>query len=281
MPAENTIEDEYFAAFDEAAQEGEKGQEEAVVEEPEAVVDEAVEETQSEVVEEVEEDPLTGMSEEHRALFDDLQNKNKTLTHQYSSTNGRVSALQKKLNELTSRESAPAPTDPAEEETPPELAALKEEYPEIAGGIDALFDKRARTLKAEMDATKKALDEKLNPIQQQIARSEEERESASLLAAHPDIAEVVNSPEWSDWLANQPQAVIEMAESDVASEASYVLTSFKNAQAPQDRVPVIAKQKQRRDKQLEQATGIPTKSQSAASGEIPKDDYYAAFDAFE
>ena len=163
----------------------------------------------------------------------------------------------------------------APEESPPELAEFKNDYPDIYQGVEKYIQtelaRREEALRAEMQ-------QQIAPVNQVFAAQQEAAEMAALEAAHPDWQQVATDNAFQEWLAAQPLPVQQMANSDYASEVSYVLDSFKTQAQPQQPQPQPAAQgiAKKRAKQLEQSTGVSSRA-SASVSPLAEDDYSSAF----
>lgn len=288
-------EKEFSEAFAEFAT-GERKEEEPAVEfekDGEPVEDVAEEPSADEQTDEGEEAPVEEVDEAEGEAADEdvdwaerarqLEQEIEQWKHKFYSDAGRVGALQRKINELEAalqsrsleQPQAKAAADDNGDELPPELAEFKEDYPDIYQAMQKLMDAE---MQRRIAAVEQEVQQSLAPVQQVITQQTVAAEIAALEAQHPDWQEVAVSPEFSEWLSSQPQSVQQMAASDYASDVSFVLSAFKTqtrAQQPQER-PAASGIAEKRKRQLESATSVPSRG-SSSSTPLADDDYDAAF----
>jgi hypothetical protein len=231
--------------------------------------------TESEAVPETENDPLAGFNENQRKIVEELKRKADEAEHTAKSQIGRVSALTRKLNELSQAKSqvsnqpdaAPLPGDPDWEQ-------FKADFPEMSNAVE----KRLASIE-------KSLTERVGQVAQPIHQMQREQflrsQFAALEAAHPDYQSVAGSNEFRSWLATQPPQVQQMIGSEDAAEASWLLSTYKSlaVKTPQGPSDVVAL-REKRKAQLQQSAGVPAKGSSNQSIGGAPDDYEAAFQFF-
>lgn len=211
-----------------------------------------------------------------------LERERADLEHKYTSNAGRIAAYQRQVAELQQQIQSVHQSASGRQEAREELAQeindsswdeLQADFPEIARAIDARFQK--------LDAIEQRLsgfEKKIQPIEQQALQARLAGEFAALEAAHPDYREVVQSPDFADWIETQPAPVKQLMHSDAASDAAYLLETFK---AMTGRIteprhgsnPLQAARNQR----LQNAISVP--SRRAVRRELPEDDFEAAWAA--
>ncbi len=172
---------------------------------------------------------------EQRAAFEAAQ-------HENSSNRERVQAQNRKISDLLSQPGAAQPAAPVSkpattEEGDPvaneEWEKFEEEYPEVAGPISKRYGNELAELKAE-NAKLRGEVSGINHIQRQEAIDTEE---AVLLDRHPDWKAETSTPEFSEWLPNQPRYVQDgfQRNGDTISdgdEAASLMDLFKADMAP-------------------------------------------------
>jgi len=272
------IVDDFDSAFDEFADEG-------VVSSAELAPEEITEETEvvaEEVTEEAppEQDIWAEADEGLKSEYDKLRDNNDKLSHQAKSNAGRIGALQRKLNEFQASSPAggvqPSATEVAEAmKTPEAWASFNEEYPDIHDAIES-------RLEVERSQNQETMNRALQPLR----AAEEERhvngQYAALEAAHTDWKDVVKSGAFVDWLQQQPNAIQQLSNSNDAFEASKLIDYYKMSQPREEAATTstVTSIQQKRAKQLEDSTGVKSKSGPGATGVIPPDDFDAAFEMF-
>lgn len=176
------------------------------------------------------------------------------LNHGWNSDRGRLSALTKKLEQLEAHkpeQSLPASAAGMDDD---ELAQFAEDFPEHAAAVERLVQRRLA------DATK-TLDERLAQLAQPIQALEQDRAAAvvaqqqqALLTVHPDAYEVAASPQFAQWLSQQPPQVQQIYnDSDSAQDNIWLLSQFKTAQQQ------ATKQRQQQSQKLADMTRLPAK----------------------
>jgi hypothetical protein len=236
-------------------------------------------------------DPYDGMSPEQRSYWERKEASER-------SNRGRVGALTKKLNAVTIGTPAPKAPERTEEQggqaseggegeggdtvsdLDKRLQAVTDEYGDVVGPVVELL-KEVRTkidtlekgpaLKAEIDADAEVLTEAYGELEK----------------VHPDYATIAADQNFNAWLGDQPQKVIDLANSFDPREVSLVLTLFKTersaATAPQSGQSSETgttdgtATDDRRKRQLEGSRQVPGKGQPAVAG-VP-DDFSSAFKA--
>ena len=232
--------------------------------------------TESEAVPETGNDPLAGLNESQRKFVEELQRKAEEAEHTAKSQIGRVSALTRKLNELGQSkpqesnrlDAAPLPGDPDWEQ-------FKDDFPGMATAVEK-----------RLAAIEKSLTERVGQVAQPIHQMQREQfmrsQFAALEAAHPDYQTVAGSNEFRSWLATQPSQVQQLITSEDASEASWLLSTYKSlagSPTPQGQSDVVAL-REKRKAQLQQSAGVPAKGSGNQSIGGAPDDYEAAFQFF-
>jgi len=174
-----------------------------------------------------EEEILKSLDPKVRALFEKTKSEAANWQHRYKSDEGRVSALQKKINKLEEQTKAPAiaPADLVKafkdkeswkefSDTNPEIAAP------IAEFMEGLADSVTSSLQEQKDIAK-SLKEK--------ADVDADLEAEDLLETeHPGWKETVMTEDFKDWLAKQPASTFEIVNDGTAEESVAVITNFKN-----------------------------------------------------
>ena len=268
---EETV-DEFDAAFDEITNPVEDKTEEPQEEPQEEAQEEAQEEPQEEAQEEVVE------PDQETPSLDVLQKERDELLQYRRSNEGRVSALQQKINQLERQQPQPQ-TPPPANVAPEKWGEFEEEYPEIAQAINARMGAMQQTIAQQMDGR---IGQAVQPLQQSEHQRFLQSQYAALEAAHPDWQETVRSESFREWLSVQPQAVQGFMNSEDASDASYLLDTYKHSQPQQPEVtpdPKVAEIQAQREKKLKDSQGIKSRPTPGATGGLP-DDFDSAFDAF-
>lgn len=273
-----TEHDEFEAAFNAAVEQD--GSEE--IEDQQETEEETEEETEQETEEEEAEEETEEEAEEEIDV-EALKRERDDYRQKFQSNNGRISAYQRQLAELQESNAhlasqvAKAVDDTGSKSEAREQIAeniansswqeLAEDMPDVAAAID-------KRLAEVVDQRLSTINQKLDPISQNLQQQTIEREKAALTSRHSDWVEVVNSSEFSDWLGQQPEAVQELSASTSAADAAYLLDTFK-LQNPTE--PTGSNNQTRNRNRLKQSIAAPSKR--IARKAAPMDDFDAAFDA--
>lgn len=184
---------------------------------------------------------------EQRAAHEAAQAQIAKLEQAERSNRGRLSALQRQLNDLQRKPPA-APSsedgkgaaggeegDPGEQADSDFLAskdweAFKEEYPEVAGPMEKVVG----TLQSHI----KRQEKELSAIGQERRQSALEEQASVLIETHPDWQEVTAEEGFVEWLDSQPRHIREAAMRNAedivdAEEAADVVGRFKEYRAAQ------------------------------------------------
>ena len=216
---------------------------------------------------------------------DKIQQERDSLLQYKRSNEGRVSALQQKINSLEQQLVAPPkPTEPPPantDVTPEQWSNFEEEYPEIAKAINA----RMTTMEQSVSRT---VEGQIGQVVQPLQNAERERflqsQVAALDAAYPDWQEIVRSEPFTQWLSAQPTAVQKFMESEDARDASFLLDTYEHSKPQPNRElaaadPKVAEIQAQREKKLKESQGIKSRPTPGATGGMP-DDFDSAFDHF-
>lgn len=180
---------------------------------------------------------------EQRAAFEAAQAQLKKLEQAERSNRGRLSALQRQINELTLSGKKPDAASSAakgakqdEDQGDGFLAsaewkAFQEEYPEVAGPMAKVIG----ALQAELTTAKK----ELSAIGSERRQSALEEQAQLLSEAHPDWTDVTADKGFVDWLNSQPRHIREAAARNAneivdAEEAADVVGRYKAFRAEQN-----------------------------------------------
>jgi len=225
-------------------------------------------------------DVWAGASDEQRKAFNEAKSEASNWAHKYKSDEGRVSALQRQINELAqAKEESEAKT--VQPPSGDKWREIDEDYPEIAGGINERIEAERARHQADLNAMREQFNSMLNPIVEQQKQRETQAELDALASQHPDWQDVAQSQEFTGWLNEQPASVQSLYGSNSAKDAGYLIKTYKSdkgiaakAARPELNPAVQAK----REKQLQESTGISGRKTSARA--IPKDDFDGSFDYY-
>jgi hypothetical protein len=281
----STQEDDFESAFDEFAKETEPAEAPVEPAEPaEAPVEPAAPAEPAEPYE----DPAPAEAPD----INTLRAERDRYLHQVRSNEGRVSAMQRRINELSQavqqREAAlqqlhtrgpqGAVSAPPGDMSQADWQKFREDFPEVAQAVDAhvshvvsnAVSQHLGSIKAEIEPIRQAEHERF--LQSQFA---------ALEAAHPDWRDVVQNDDFREWLRIQPSAVQQYMESEDAGEASWLVSQYKLA-ATTRRIDPSAQQAEAirasRNQRLVSSQSVP--GRRVAERPLPEDDFDAAFQAY-
>ena len=218
------------------------------------------------------EDPLVKI-ERLQAERDALKLERDDFQHKFQSSNGRISALQKKINAVE-KPAEPKPLTPEEEEEQAKLTEALNLYPE--------FEVIAKSIEKKADKRISEVEQKFIPIEQSEVERYISSQVAELDKDIPDWKETVNSDAWDKWLMDQPEPMQQLAESESAKDYKYLFKLFRvdnpvDTEAV-DKAARAAELTASRQQKL--AASVTVKSKGASKTELPPDDYGDAFDYY-
>ena len=244
-------------------------------------------------------DPYAGLPPEAVERIKAAEAERDELRHQVSSGNGRVSALQRKLNDLerqiqqaSAAQSAAGNDAPSEQqiaeamETPEKWEDFKDEYPEIADAIDS-------RLAAALNQHQSQLDQRLAPVIETVHEQKVLTGYEELEQIHPGWRDRVATDDFQSWLEQQPEAVQAWADSDDVNEASsligyydqYLLATGRDIPTPTSTdsgggEKPAATLEERRAQQLEDGQTLPSTGAGVTTdGPETGDEFSRAFQA--
>ena len=258
-----------------------------VVEDSEESTEDISEESPEEVAEEIAAIEKDLQEEAVEPIDSDLIKQERDELLQYKRSNeGRVSALQQKINQIQHQRAIPVQTHkPPADITPEKWTEFEGEYPEIAQAMNARMGAMEEQFAHKME---QQVGQAVEPLQHAERQRFFQVQYAALDAAHSDWKEVVQSEPFTNWLSVQPKAVQQMKTSEDAVDASSLISYYKSSQmpaateaAPQSEAQSeVADIQAKRQQQLQGATNIPARRSSGGNNAIPEDDYDAAFAAY-
>ncbi|MCW7556492.1 hypothetical protein NX722_28420 [Endozoicomonas gorgoniicola] len=234
-------------------------------------------------------------ADDTEAVTDDWEQK-------YKSVNGRVHAYQRQAEDskrqLSSaqeeiaglrRQLEAANTQKPDGKRQPQHNAADTSVTDV-NGLDLEevkdYSPEAHSALVQQQSTINQLQEELNALKQQSHTTEQAQQQrvtddhiAAINAAHPDVSEVVNAPEFASWMDNQPNAVRRINETGSTEDVIWMLDQFKasrTAEAASKKAKVI---QNKRNQRLKDAATIPAKTQST-NRDDGLSDFGSAFNHF-
>lgn len=292
-PTEEENQDEFEAAFNEHA----STREEDPVEED--IKAELEEDPAEEAAVEAEEDPYKGWPPEAVETIKAEQEARKQLEHRAQSDSGRIGALQRKLNSVTSEietiRNSSAKAQPSDQQVAEAMAGsdkdwdeFASDYPEIAGAIDRRFEnERQQTTK-----TITPIVEKMQHEAEVEAQTDLESRYEAVSQTFPTWQNAVKESTFNEFMADQPPGIQALANSDDPRDASELIGKYdayrvangmETLKAVPDKSGDTEKANQlaqRRAQQLEDGATIPSRSARVDPSAESGDDFEAAFNAY-
>lgn len=284
-------EESWEAAFDEAVAGGEKEPEPDEQEEDQGEPDQEESESGDEPDQESEGDEekpepkltLEQRLEKAEADRDKYLKERDQYLHQFQSNSGRITAYQRQIQTLESQVEGKGRQKGESQEDAQERVAkemndsswdeLQEEFPEVAKALEKRLEQRVGQV---VEERLNGFTKELQPIRDRLQQQDKQAELSALEADFPDWQETVNTAEYLEWIAQQPEPVRQLEQSPRAADAAYLLRSFKRDAAPEPASPNAGIQEQRR-KQLQNSV-LPSSKRSVKK-EIADDDFDSAWDA--
>lgn len=223
-----------------------------------------------------------------------LESENERLRHSDASQRGRLGAYQRQINELQRAQQEQKAAKPTNEDGKPqsddqqktEMAEsmgvddweeFKEDFPDMARAFEARL-KADQQKQAQLERRVEELQSAVQPIQEQAHQQHLQSEFARLEARHENWREVVNAPQFREWLQSQNPGIQQLAESDSADDASALLDFFKGSAGAGDADNDRASQHDKRQSRLANAQTVSRRG-AAQKGGAPED-FDAAFEHY-
>ena len=121
-----------------------------------------------------------------------------------------------------------------DEDTQKKISRLKEDYPDLADSIEAMFQTK---ISEHSNQLRELFDKEYSPIRQKMEEESRQSEVNRLEQAAQDIfrtdqtgvnyRDVVASPDFQTWLEQQDQSIKQLANSDRAAEVISVLKNYE------------------------------------------------------
>lgn len=257
----------------------------------ELIEDEAEEEPEAEAESKAEAEPAPTVdiwadaTDEQRTAMEAVRRERAEIEHRYKSDEGRVSALQRKINDLEAiQHQAPvvapvvAPAQPPVSEEG--IDSFREDYPDIANAVDKMVQSKMTTEREGFSQAMNQMQQQMKQAIQPFQESEQKRfidtQMQELESTHPDWRDVAQSTDFIEWLNVQPDPVRAMFTSDSAQDASYLVGSFKQTQPVVQEEQAVESSSNNRQA-LKQAVAPRSRRTAPVTNSIPED-YEAAFD---
>lgn len=220
-------------------------------------------------------------TDEQRTAMEAVRRERAEIEHRYKSDEGRVSALQRKINDLEAiQHQAPvvAPAQPPVSEEG--IDSFREDYPDIANAVDKMVQSKMTTEREGFSQAMNQMQQQMKQAIQPFQESEQKRfidtQMQELESTHPDWRDVAQSTDFIEWLNVQPDPVRAMFTSDSARDASYLVGSFKQTQPVVQEEQAVESSSNNRQA-LKQAVAPRSRRTAPVTNSIPED-YEAAFD---
>ena len=137
-----------------------------------------------------EEDDLGAEEKNFKKRYGDLRRHSQKKEEEF---NAKIAALEARLDKATKQELVLPKTDE-------ELEAWAKEYPDVAGIIETIADKKAK-------ASASALEERMAEFEELKIDAQREKAEAELVKMHPDFIEIRQDDTFHNWAKDQPKWV--------------------------------------------------------------------------
>jgi hypothetical protein len=185
-------------------------------------------------------DPLAGLPEEVRIALGkitDLETANAQLLHHVKTAEGRVAAMQREFQQARQATTAVNADDApsqgaiaAAAKNPEKWEQLKQDFPEWAGAMEEYVGAKLSGMQSGVQAM-----QVVDYVQEQLAAERAQMkaaiEEARVEGKYEDWRDTVNSPDFAQWYAIQPDDVKALAESSTARDAIKMLDMFHTVRA--------------------------------------------------
>lgn len=245
-------------------------------------------------------DEFEGWPQEAKDRYQSQLDQNTQLQHRLDSDSGRVRAFQNKVDGLEDQIKTIQAGGKGDQPTTEEIAdamkggdedwaSFSEDYPEVAAAIDKRFESQ----QANIDTT---LAPVINKQAQDAAAeaSEAAEESYGEVAkTFPTWQDEVQKQEYRDWFATQSPGTKALGESDDTRDASLLIGLYDDYRVEQGRpsmrtdpeldtgvTEVTDEVTQRRNRQLEDGTTLPSKAARVETDQEATDGFEDAFNAY-
>ena len=137
-----------------------------------------------------EEDDLGAEEKNFKKRYGDLRRHSQKKEEEF---NAKIAALEAQVNKAAKQELVLPKTDE-------ELEAWAKEYPDVAGIIESIADKKAK-------ASATALEERMAEFEELKIDAQKEKAEAELVKMHPDFIEIRQDDTFHNWAKEQPKWV--------------------------------------------------------------------------
>lgn len=203
-------------------------------------------------------DPFADATPEQKQAWQNLLTEKARYEHDSLSNRNRVSALQKKLNQLekvqgTEPQSESEGAKPAEKvdlvetEEGGDLSEFKEDFPEIYKAVNTLYRQQVGRMEKDFQARLQQVTEQLETVAQpvqQMQETEVERyrtgQLDALKAAHPDWKQIQETKEFWSWVDEQTDGIKALSGSAAAQDNIALLNLYKSQMGLQTEAPAPA-----------------------------------------
>ncbi len=265
-----------------------------------AVDDEATDPVVDDNPEQKEEDPFEGWPQEAKDRYNSQLDQNKKLQHRLDSDSGRVRAFQAKVDglekDIANIQSGGKGEQPTNEEIRDAMAggdedwaSFSEDYPEVAKAIDKRFDAQ----QVNIDSTLAPVIEKQESDAAAEAEAEAIESYGEVAKTFPSWQNEVQKQEYHDWFATQSPGTQALGESDDTRDASLLIGLYDDYRVDQGKTSmrtdpeldtgvneVADEVTQRRSRQLQDGTTLPSKPARVVETGENLDDFEKSFNAF-
>jgi len=176
----------------------------------------------------------SGLNDEAKQYWQNIEDENKRLNHRINSDNGRVRAYQQKNGELKEqldtigREGMPTKIDIANAMKGGSESWNKfhDDYPEIAEIFDSRAEQTGQAMQQALDDALKPVNEQFQRISQKEIETEDKQSSNTVSDMYPDWQGAINTKEYAEWINQQPPGIQSLGESAEPDDAIALIGLF-------------------------------------------------------
>tara|TARA_Y100000385_G_scaffold289101_1_gene357552 strand:+ start:909 stop:1868 length:960 start_codon:yes stop_codon:yes gene_type:complete len=137
-----------------------------------------------------EDDELSAEEKNFKKRYGDLRRHQQDKEKEF---NAKIEALEKQLGKAVKQELVLPKTDE-------ELEAWSKQYPDIAGIVESIADKKAKAASSE-------LEKRMVEIEELRINAKKEKAEAELMTMHPDFVQIREDDTFHNWAKDQPKWV--------------------------------------------------------------------------
>ncbi len=167
-----------------------------------------------------------------RRQVEPLKQENEQLKTQLAQLSAQVQSLQQQPPQAQPQVQQSADSAAGSDGLDAALSKAMEEDPDLVKPLVDLIkhrDQQIEQLDEQLQGLKGTVDTTTSSLQEREQATAAEAHFAKIRAAHPDLDQVTQSPDFQGWVARQPNAVQQAVAQGTADDAVWVLNQYKAA----------------------------------------------------